>query len=79
MATFWKITTNSVDHMFSMYFDYLQLKVISRFGYEGWIWVLIASVPDLCILFTSKKNICRFICTSHSTRNDVEQKINNIL
>ena len=27
--------------------------VISRFGFEGWIWVLIASVPDLCILFTS--------------------------
>ena len=28
--------------------------VISRFGFEGWIWVLIASVPDLCILFTFK-------------------------
>ena len=26
--------------------------VTSRFGFEGWIWVLIASVPDLCILFT---------------------------
>ena len=26
--------------------------VISCFGFEGWIWVLIASVPDLCILFT---------------------------
>ena len=26
--------------------------VISRFGFEGWIWVLITSVPDLCILFT---------------------------
>ena len=26
--------------------------VISRFCFEGWIWVLIASVPDLCILFT---------------------------
>ena len=25
--------------------------VISRFGFEGWIWVLIASVPDLCIRF----------------------------
>ena len=23
----------------------------SRFNFEGWIWVLIASVPDLCILF----------------------------
>ena len=26
--------------------------VIFRFGFEGWIWVLIASVPGLCILFT---------------------------
>ena len=26
--------------------------VISRFGFEVWSWVLIASVPDLCILFT---------------------------
>ena len=26
--------------------------VISRFGFECWIWVLITSVPDLCILFT---------------------------
>ena len=24
----------------------------SRFGFEGWIWVRIASVPGLCILFT---------------------------
>ena len=23
-----------------------------RFGFEGWLWVLIASVPDLCIRFT---------------------------
>ena len=23
-----------------------------RFCFEGWIWVLIASVPDLCIRFT---------------------------
>ena len=26
----------------------------ARFGFEGWIWVLIASVPDLYILFTFK-------------------------
>ena len=25
---------------------------MSRFGYEGWLCFLIASVPDLCILFT---------------------------
>ena len=28
--------------------------VISRFGFKGWIGVLIASVPGLCILFTFK-------------------------
>ena len=28
--------------------------VISRIGFEGWIWVLIASVPDFCyFLLTS--------------------------
>ena len=26
--------------------------VISCFGFEGWSWVLIASIPDLCILLT---------------------------
>ena len=26
--------------------------VISRLGFEGWIWGLIASVPCLCIRFT---------------------------
>ena len=36
MATFWEIAAHSVDHMFSLYF-----------GFEGWIWVLIASVPDI--------------------------------
>ena len=25
---------------------------ISRFGFEGSLWVLITSVPDLCMLFT---------------------------
>ena len=30
--------------------------VISRFGFEGWICVLIASVPDLGILYTSIAN-----------------------
>ena len=27
------------------------ISYFSRFGFEGWICVLIASVPDLCILF----------------------------
>ena len=47
MATFLEIAAHSVDHMFSLYFV-----VISRFGFEGWIWVQIAEVPDLCIRFT---------------------------
>ena len=34
--------------------------VISRFGFEGWIWVLIVSVPDLCILFTFN-NMCSYL------------------
>ena len=38
--------------MFFLYFDYLIL-VVFRFGFEGWICVLIAPVPDMCILFTS--------------------------
>ena len=25
--------------------------VIPRFGFEGWIKILIAAVPDICILF----------------------------
>ena len=29
-----------------------KMLVISRFGFEGWVWVLIASVPDLCKVFT---------------------------
>ena len=52
MATFWEIANHSIDHMFSLYFDYYVILVISRFGFEGWIAVLIASVHDLCILFT---------------------------
>ena len=26
--------------------------VISRLGFEGWVWVLVASILDICILFT---------------------------
>ena len=47
MATFWEIAAHSVDRVFS----YVIL-VNSRFGFEDWIWVLVASVPDHCILFT---------------------------
>ena len=29
--------------------------IIENKGFEGWIWVLIASVPDLCTLLTFDK------------------------
>ena len=35
--------------------------VISRFGFEGWIWGLIASVPGLCILFTFLLFVLQFL------------------
>ena len=42
--------------------------LISRFGFEGWIWVLIASVPDICILFTYQfLHIFRFILRYRTT------------
>ena len=44
----------SVDHMFSLYFDFVIL-VISRFGFVGGIWVLIAQVPGHYILVTFVK------------------------
>ena len=44
--------------------------VISCFGFEGWILVLIASVPGLCILFTfisiSFSVLCRMAIGSYS-------------
>ena len=45
MTTFWEVA----DHLVDVFRLFIVL-VISRFGFEGWIWVLIASVPDLCIL-----------------------------
>ena len=42
-------------------FLFVQTVVISRFGFEDWSWVLIASVPDLCILFTfTDQHLCFF-------------------
>ena len=37
-----------VDHMFSLYFDYLYF--FSRGGKKFKYWVLIAQVPDPCLL-----------------------------
>ena len=54
LATFWERAAHSVDHMFSLYFDYVIL-VISRFGFEGGIWFLIAPVLGHCILVVTLK------------------------
>ena len=55
MAIFWERTAPSVNHMFSYILTLCNFS-ISRFGFEGWIWVLIASVPDVGILFTFKQD-----------------------
>ena len=52
MRTFWEIAARLVDHMFFVY-----ILVISCFGFQGWICVLIASFPGLCIRFTFKQYI----------------------
>ena len=61
MATFWEIAAHSVDLMFSFVFRLFVILVISGFGFEGWIWVLIASVPDIWILFTFGLHDTRFV------------------
>ena len=47
-----EISAHSINHNVLFVFLLFVILVISRFGFESWIWVLIASVPDLCILFT---------------------------
>ena len=74
VATFWKTADHSVDplswpYVLFVLFWLFVILVISRFGFEGWIWVLIASVPDLCILFTftwqdKDSNKCQCVRTS---------------
>ena len=57
MATFWEIAAHSVDHNYVLFvFLLFVILVISSFGFEGWIWVLLASVPDTSILFTFKED-----------------------
>ena len=46
---FGEIADHSVDHMFSLHFDVLYFCNFP-FWFEGWLWVLIDSVPDLCTL-----------------------------
>ena len=40
--------------------------VISRFGFEGWIWVLIASVPDHYFLLYTGSFRCEYKPKYHS-------------
>ena len=61
MATFWEIAANSVNHMFSFIILLFVIQVIARFGVEGWIWVLTASVPGLCILIIFTYKTCQFL------------------
>ena len=53
MTTFLERAAHSVDHMFSLYFDYSAFSYF-HFAFGGWVWVLMISFPCLCILFTFK-------------------------
>ena len=44
------LTRLTICSLFILTICYLNF---SRFGFEGRIWVLTASVPDRCVLFTS--------------------------
>ena len=55
MSIFWEIAAHSVDHMFSLVFCLFVILFISRFGLEGWIWVLIVQfLIFACFLLTLK-------------------------
>ena len=60
MATFWERAAHSVDHM--LVFVILG---ISRFGFEGGIWVLIVPVSGyclrVCLFFTYLSDVCLII------------------
>ena len=46
-----EVAARSVGHVFSLCFDYLWFCLFPVFCFWGWVWVLFASVPGLCILF----------------------------
>ena len=51
MATFVERAAHSIDHVFSLYFYYLFVVLVtSRFCFEGGILVLIAPILGRCIL-----------------------------
>ena len=68
MVTFWERAAPSVDNIVLIVFFFLLfvILVISRFGLEGEIRVLIAPDPGYCILVTSGVNKLlrhQFLCT----------------
>ena len=54
-------------------FLFFVILVISRFCFEGLIWVLLASVPDICIFFLHLPIFCgctaRFVSVWSETPN----------
>ena len=48
VAAFWEIAARSVGSLFSLYFVYLCVLFISRFGFKSGICLLIAPVPVHC-------------------------------
>ena len=63
-----------VDHMLFCILTIVILD-ISRFGFEDWSWVLIASVADFCILFPFETRLTNWLfaalyfakCQTHFT------------
>ena len=64
MATFWERAAHSVEHMFSL--NLTIIFVISRIGIEGGICVLIAPVPDHCLLVSY---LCDMLFSETLNRN----------
>ena len=46
MATFWEKAAHSVDNILT-----IRNFSLSRFGFEGGIWFLIASIPGNCLQY----------------------------
>ena len=80
MATFWEKAAHSVDHVFSLCLTICNIS-ISRFSFEDLIWVLIASVPDLCKRSTisNKMNDIKALHESIIHRTRLERAFCNII
>ena len=62
--------------MFSFVFSPFVILVISHFGFKGWIWVQVTSVPDLCIRFTIKIEEMDIFYSNGQSLLQMEFKIN---